>query len=210
MINANYFNYDIGGHPKGHLIDILGVYFAIFSPFVFIYFIYVLIKSFKKPSLLWFISTWGLLFSILLSFRQKIKIDDFAPYVIVAIVFMVAVFFSDYRVRLKIFRTSYKFMFSLLFGSLILFDVFILSSKLLNIKIINQFKFSKEVSLFLKSKNIDEINCNSKNFCRKLYFYGIHKGDKYFLNFDKNRQKVSISHNQKEIFNFYVSKLNKK
>ena len=67
-INANYFNYDIKGHPKGHFVDVVLVYFAIFSPFVFTYFIYSLIKVLKKPTLLWFISSWGLLFSFLFSF----------------------------------------------------------------------------------------------------------------------------------------------
>ena len=210
MINANYFNYDITGHPKGHLIDILGIYFAIFSPFVFLYFLYALLKTFRKPTLLWFISSWGLIFSILLSFRQKIKIDDYAPYVIVAIVFMIAIFLNDYRVRLKIFRKPYKFLFSFLFISLIMFDIFILSSKyFLDIKILEQFKYSKEIALFLKSKKIDKISCNNKKICKKLYFYGLEKGDKYLLNYNKTTKKVSISHNNKTLYSFYVSKINK-
>jgi len=209
MINANYFNYDIKGHPRGHFIDLLGIYFAIFSPFVFIYFIYSLFKTFKKPTLLWFISSWGLLFSIILSFRQRIKIDDYAPFVIVAVVFMVSTFFSDYRVRLKIFRKAYRVLFSFLFLSLVLFDIVLFSLKFLDLKIINQFKYSKEIAVYLKNKNINEIYCKNNKFCKKLYFYGLEKGDKFYIFFDKTSKKVSISHNHKKIYENYVSKLNK-
>ena len=211
MINANYFNYDIGGHPKGHFVDIFLIYSAIFSPFVFIYFLYSLIKIFKTPTLLWFISSWGLLFSLLLSFRQKIKIDDFAPFVIVAIVFMITIFLSDYRVRLKIFRPIYQKLFIFLFLTLILFDTFILTAPyFIDKKIITQFKYSYEIYKILKSNNVDYLHCNNKILCNKLYFYGLNKGNKYFLCFDKNSKKVSILHNNKLLYNFYVSKLNKK
>ena len=210
-INANYFNYDIQGHPKGHFIDIILVYSAIFSPFVFFYFIHSLIRISKKPTLLWFISTSALLFSILLSFRQKIKIDDFAPFVIVSVIFMVAVFLNGYRVRLKIFRPSYRNLFIFLFSTLILFDFILLTTPyFFNNKIFTQFRYSKNIATILKNKNINYIRCNDTTLCKKLYFYGLKKGDKYFVYFDKNSKKVSILHNNKKIYNFYVSKLNKK
>jgi len=210
-INANYFNYDIKGYPKGHFVDIVLVYFAIFSPFVFIYFLYSLVKTFKKPTLLWFISSWGLLFSFLLSFRQKIKIDDYAPFVIVAIVFMVATFLHGYRVRLKIFRPMYRLLFGFLLTSLVLFDIILLASPyFLNKKIVTQFRYSYKISQKLKQNNINYIYCNDEKFCKKLYFYGLQKGDKFYLKFDEKQKKVSISHNNKKILDFYVSKLNKK
>ena len=210
MINANYFHYEIGGHPRGHFVDIFLIYSAIFSPFVFIYFLYSIIKFFKTPTLLWFISGWGLLFSILLSFRQKIKIDDFAPFVIIAVVFMITIFFKDYRIRLKIFRLKFKFLFFFLFTSLVIFDIFMMYSPyFLNHKIFRQFRDSYSVFLFLKEHNLNYIKCNNKKLCKKLYFYGIKKGDNYFISFDKSLKKVSISHNSKKIYDFYVSKLNK-
>ena len=210
-INANYFNYEIGGHPRGHFLDVISIYFAIFSPFVFIYFLYSLIKMFKIPNLLWFISSWGLLFSLLLSFRQKIKIDDFAPYVIVSVVFMISIFIKEYRVRLKIFRPFYRNLFVFLFSSLILFDFILLSTPyFFNNKIFTQFRYSKNIVTILKNNNINYIRCNNTTLCKKLYFYGIKKGNKYFLCFDKNSKKVSILHNNKLLYNFYVSKVNKK
>jgi len=210
MINANYFNYDINGHPQGHFIDILLIYFAIFSPFVFIYFVYTLIKIAKKPNLLWFISIFSLLLSFLLSFRQKIKIDDFAPFVIISVIFMVSVFLNGYRVRLKRFRTNYRNLFLFLLTSLILFDVILLSSPyIFNKKVFNQFRYSKQLAQYLINKKINSISCKNNILCEKLYFYGLKKGNKYYINFDKNTQKVSISHNNQVLYNFYVSKLNK-
>ena len=211
MINANYFNYKIGGHPQGYFVDVLLIYFSIFSPFIFFYFIYSLLKLLKTPNLLWFISIWGLIFSILLSFRQRILIENFAPFVIISIIFMIKIFLKEYRIRLKLFRQPYKILFIFLLFNLLFFDILILSSKLFfNKKIVSQFNYSKQVADRLKLNSIDKIQCNNKIFCEKLYFYGIKKGKRFFVYYDKNRQKVSISHNQKEIFQFYVSNLNKK
>ena len=211
MINANYFQYDINGKPTGHFLDIILVYFSIFSPFIFIYFIYSLIKILKNPTLLWFISTSGLLFSFLLSFRQRIKIDDFAPFVIVAVVFMISIFMHEYRLRLRYFRPFYRKIGYFLLLSVVLFDILILSSKYyLDKNIVTQFNYSYKISQKLKQKNINYIECKDKLFCQKLYFYGLKKGDKYLLEFDKTQKKVSISHNHKKIDEFYVSKLNKK
>ena len=210
-INANYFNYSIDGHPTGHFIDIILIYFAIFSPLVFIYFLYSLIRVIKYPTILWFISSWGLVFSFLLSFRQKIKIDDYAPFVIVSVIFMVSIFLNGYRVRLKAFRPTYRLLFVSLLSSLILFDVFILYSPfIIHKKIVEQFRYSYDISVYLKNHNIDDIQCNNKVFCNKLYFYGIQKGKEYYIYWDKKNKKVSISHNNKKILDFYVSKLNKK
>jgi len=211
MLNANYFNYDINGHPEAHFLNLLIVYFSIFSPFVFVYFLYSILKTFKTPNLLWFISSFSLFFSILLSFRQKIKIDDYAPFVIISIIFMIKVFLNDYRVRLKIFRKPFKILFIFLFGSLISFDVLLFSSKyFLHKQIVTQFNYSKEIATFLKEHNITEIQCSDKIFCKKLYFYGIKNGNKYYLIFDKKREKVSILHNKVKLYEEYVSKLYKK
>ncbi len=195
MLNANYFDYKISGLPRGYFVDVLFVYFAIFSPFVFIYFIYTLLKRAKNPTILWFISVFALFFSILLSFRQRIKIDDYAPFVVISVVFMSAVFLSDYRVRLKIFRKNYRILFVVLFSSLIVFDILmLLGPYFFTNKIFTQFRHSRHVALFLKKHKINYVYCNNKDFCNKLYFYGIKKGNKYYIKYNKTTQKVSISH----------------
>jgi 4-amino-4-deoxy-L-arabinose transferase-like glycosyltransferase len=211
MINANYFHYDINGHPQGHFLNLFLVYLAIFSPFVFVYFLYAILKTFKKPNLLWFISTFSLLFSIILSFRQKIKIDDYAPFVIISVIFMIKVFLSDYRIRLKIFRKPFKILFVFLFLSLMFFDLCLLASKyFINKEIFYQFNYSQKIVQFLKEKNINYIYCNNQTFCKKLYFYGLSKGMIYYINFDEKSKKVSILHNKTKLYDKSVSKLYKK
>jgi len=211
MINANYFHYDINGHPYGHFINLLLVYLAIFSPFVFIYFLYAILKSLKKPTLLWFISSFALFFSIILSFRQRIRIDDYAPFVIVSLIFMIKIFFNDYKIRLKMFRRPFQILFIFLFSTLLIFDIALLTTKFyLNKRIVTQFNNSKSIAKFLFDKKINYIYCNNDIFCQKLYFYGLQKGDKYYIKLDKKSKKVSILHNETKLLDEYVSKLNKK
>ncbi|MEO1923136.1 MAG: hypothetical protein ABGX25_01305, partial [Nautiliaceae bacterium] len=123
-VNANFFDYRITGKPRGYFLDVLGTYILIFSPFVFIYFLYTLYKGFFfKKDIIFFISVFSFLLSILLSFRQRIKIDDFAPYVLPYVIFMVKIFLSSYRVRLPVFRKWYRILFIFLFATIIIFDI---------------------------------------------------------------------------------------
>lgn len=94
-VNANYFEYKIHGKPKGYFMDLFGTYFLIFSPLVFVYFLYALYKNlFYKKDLIYFISATAFFLSLILSFRQRIKIDDYAPYTLAFILNMVDVFLN--------------------------------------------------------------------------------------------------------------------
>ena len=124
---------------------------------------------------------------------------------------MVAVFLKGYRIRLKLFRPKYRNLFLFLFSTLIFFDIVLLTSPyIFSNKIFSQFRYSKQIATYLKQNNINNLKCKDKVLCEKLYFYGLKRGNQYLLEFDKNTKKVSISHNGKKIYNFYVSKLNKK
>lgn len=100
----------IGGRPSGHFLEIFGLYATLFSPFVFLYFFYALYRILLKgkKNLLWYISFSALVFSLLLSIRQKIHITDFAPYVMIAVPLMVSVLNQSMRVRLPQFQKPYK------------------------------------------------------------------------------------------------------
>jgi len=113
---------EIGGRPSGHFIEIFGLYAAVFSPLVFLYFFYTMYRILlrEKKTLLWYISFTALAFSLLLSIRQRINISDFAPYVTIAIVLMLDVFNHSLRVRLPQFQTPYNLAFKVIMGSLIL------------------------------------------------------------------------------------------
>ncbi len=112
----------IGGRPSGHFLEIFGLYAAVFSPLVFLYFFYTMYRILlrEKKTLLWYISFTALAFSLLLSIRQRINISDFAPYVTIAIVLMLDVFNHSLRVRLPQFQKRYNLAFKIIMGSLVL------------------------------------------------------------------------------------------
>jgi hypothetical protein len=209
-LSANYFEYSIGGKPKGYFLDVFGTYILIFSPLVFVYFLYSLYKGFfYKKDIIFFISSTAFILSILFSFRQRIKIDDYAPFVLPYVLYMVKIFLTSYRVRLPIFRRGYKFLFIVLFSSLILFDIMLFLNKYTPARDLTQsFYFIKPLSRVLKKHHINNISCNNHYICRALLFYNVSKGNKYDLIYSKRKKIVSIFHKNKKILEIDVSKLN--
>jgi len=209
-LNANYFNYAIKGKPKGYFLDIFGTYFLIFSPFVFLYFLYSIYKGVldKKKDIVFFIAFFAFIISTILSFRQRIKIDDYAPFTLIFIIYMVKYFLNSFRVRLPKFRTMYKFIFGFLFGSLILFDLVLFFNSYTPAKnLTNSYYFIKPLVKILKEHKINYIKSNNKYLQTALNFYGINSGDKYILIYKKNK-KVSIFHKNRKLLEIDVSKLN--
>lgn len=209
-VNANFFNYKIYGKPKGFFLDVLGTYFLIFSPLVFLYFLYTIYKGFfHKKDILFFIGAFSFLISLLLSFRQRIKIDDFAPFVLPYVIYMIKIFLNSYKVRLPRFRRKYKILFIVLFGSMLFFDILVFLNRYTPAKNLSgSFYFIKPLAKILKQNHINKISCKNKFLCESLYFYGIHKGKKYFLIYQKHIKKVSIFHKNRKILEINVSKLN--
>jgi hypothetical protein len=115
VLNTYIYGLPVQGFPSGHFLDTLGVYSAIFTPIIFIYLVYTLYRRFLSKELdkLWYISSTALLISLILSFRQRIDIEVFAPYLIVALVLAAQTFASSYKVRLREHRKGYKLIFVL-------------------------------------------------------------------------------------------------
>jgi len=109
LVASVYSSYPIDGIPRGHLLQLFGIYGAALSPLLFIFIIYSLYRVGVKgkKTLLWFISTTLFVVSILLSIRQKIKVTDFAPYIVIAVPIMVLVYKNSISIRLKQFRKMY-------------------------------------------------------------------------------------------------------
>jgi len=112
----------IGGRPEGEFLQLFGLYMALFSPLVFLYFFYSLYRIWlrEEKDILWYISSIAFVFSILLSLRQQVDMTDFAPYVIVSVVLMLVTSRKSVYVRLPQFQSSYRLGFNLLFGSLLI------------------------------------------------------------------------------------------
>jgi hypothetical protein len=216
-ISMYMYGFNDGGKPKGYFIDTLGLYAAIFSPFLFLYYIYALYRILIKEekNLLWYISFVAFIFSLLLSFRQRVQLEDFAPFVTLAIPLMVGVFFNSYRVRLPKFRKWHKSVaiFVLLFLVLNILLTFVnkpLYPLFINPKRHFAYKnqIVKELANKLKSKNINQINIVNTRLANRLKFYGItNGGDKILVqnSYDaKKTDMIKISYYGTIVAKFYI------
>jgi len=164
----------------------------------------------------WYISVTALVFSLLFSFRQRIHIEDFAPYVVVTLPIIIKYFLHTLRVRLPQFRRRhYNWAYLSLF--LLFISVFIiLFNKPLYLFIEKpqshfayKYHFAYEISEKLKEKNINYITTNYK-LENRLNFYGIKSGKKYLLTLNEANPyflKIPIEMLNKKVLNVYVLKL---
>lgn len=101
---------EIGGRPSGYFADLFGLYAALFSPLLFIYFFYTMYRILlrEEKNILWYISSIALLASLVLSVRQRIIVTDFAPYVVISVVLMLDTYYKSLRIRLPEYRGWYR------------------------------------------------------------------------------------------------------
>jgi len=211
------YGFDTGGKPKGYFLDTLGIYAAVFSLFLFLYLIYVLYRILIKEekNLLWYISFSALFISLILSLRQRLLLEDFAPFVVISIPLIVKVFFNSYRVRLPMHRKYHNIAFSVVF--IFLFVNLIVSYfnkplyyiiKESNKHIAYKYHIAKDLATILKEKNIKNINVNDKKLELRLKFYGIKDGGTYKLSRENfktsNFEKIDIKYFGKVIESFYI------
>jgi hypothetical protein len=214
------YGIDTHGSPKGYFIDSIGIYAAIFSPIIFIYLVYVLYRRYltKDLDILWFIATVALVFSLLLSFRQRITIEYFAPYLILALPLVAQTFEHSYRVRLDLFRKKYRWVFIISLALLFVNSSVMFFNKYLY-QIIKEPKkhfsynmhIAKELSKELKSRDIYCVNTDKK-MQKRLEFYGVTKCNNLILrenslNFTKT-DDVTISYINRVVYNASVTNLN--
>ncbi len=222
LASVYIYGFEAHGTPSGHFLDAIGVYAAIFTPIVFVYLFYSLYRRYltDKVDLEWYIVSTALLISLILSFRQRVSIEYFAPYLMLGLPLAAQTFVSSYRVRLKMFRTGYKTIFVVSFILLALNTVVVLFNKELYLLIENPKKHfaydmhvAKELAQQLKLKDINCVKTDRKNQIR-LKFYGISTCEEYVLvnkHFLKNIDSdVTISYKNVVLYSANVTKLNNK
>jgi hypothetical protein len=220
-ISYYFYGFDFGKEAKGYFLDIFSIYAAVFSPLVFLFFIYSLYWQFVKANtrlpLLWFISAVTFLIAIILSLRQNIRIEDFAPYAVIFVPYMVYSFFNSYRIRLPEFRKTHKTVFTLVMVTLILNTVITFFNKPLYLLMDNPKKhfayeqhFTKELVDILRSKKIDAVRCVDPSLQNKLRFYGIGYGEGYTLlknePADRRYERIDLEVLGKVIETYYLIK----
>ena len=89
-LNMYVYGLEIGGRPSGYFLDSNGYLLLIFSPLLYLYFLYTLYRYFnaKIKPLMWYIASVSLGFIWLLSLRQRVQMETFAPLLIVGIPLM--------------------------------------------------------------------------------------------------------------------------
>ena len=220
FISVFSFGIDAHGTPNGHFLDSLALYAAIFSPIVFLYVIFVLYRRYlsKQIDIIWFVSTVTFIISLLLSFRQIIPIEHFAPYLILALPLATQTFVSSYRVRLKMFRQKYKLIFTISFILLLINVLTVIFNKDIYRFIENpkkhfvyKYHVAKELAQLLKKRSINCVNTDYK-MQQRLSFYGVTKCDKYKLKElkkrDNNLSNVTISYINQPVYFANVTKIN--
>jgi hypothetical protein len=222
LIFLSYYMYgfDFGGTPKGYVLDKLGIYMALFSPIIFLYMLYSMYRYvvLKKVDILWYVSIIPFMISLILSSRQDIELQNFAPYMLLSLPIAMRMFFHSYRVRLKTFRYKYTVAFILAFIILIINILAVYLNDKLYIYLDDPKKhfayrshIAKELSYELKKLNIDCVNAQDNHLQQRLRFYGISKCNSYYLSKDseKDSKNVTISYANKVVYKAHVSKVHK-
>ena len=220
IVSLLIYGVETSGGPKGHFLDAIGLYSAIFTPIIFIYIFYILYRRFlsKDMDIMWFISAIPLLISLLLSFRQNIYIEDFAPYLIVALPLAAQTFYSSYRVRLKMFRSGYKTIFTVSAVFLLVNFIVVLFNRELYLLIDDPSKhfarkmhIAKELSQELKNRNIMCVNMQT-SMAQRLKFYGIDSCRQNLINEvnlnNNKKNSVTISYKYRPIYQATVTNVN--
>lgn len=157
----------------------------------------------------WYISMTALFLSLLFSLRQKIAIEDFAPFVVIAIPIMLKLFLHSLRVRLREFRKYHYIFSSFVFGILVVNLTLFIFNKYLYLILDNpkkhfayKYHIAKELAEELKKRNINYIHSYDKQLQLRLKFYGIEKGIDYFItpNYEQSKYPlIDISYHGKSV-----------
>ncbi len=210
---------EVSGIPSGHFLDTLGVYAAIFSPIVFIYIFYILYRVYinGQRDVSWYLAFTALVISLMLSFRQRIEVQIFAPYVMLILPLAVQTFFHSYRVRLKEFRGRYRILFVISFVLLLLNTLVVLFNKEVYAYIdipkkhfAYKMHVAKELAAELHQLHITCILAENEKMQARLRFYGIEKCEKLLLTNEqplKNiEHNVTIRYKNRTVYHAYVTK----
>jgi 4-amino-4-deoxy-L-arabinose transferase-like glycosyltransferase len=221
IVSILIYGFDTSGKPKGYLLDTFAIYSSVFSPLIFIFFIYTIYRiGIKKEqkSLIWYISVTAILISFLLSFRQRINIEDFAPYVVVSLPLVLKTFLHSYRIRLPEFRKKHNISIALvllmlfinIFLTIVNKPLYLILDKA-NKHFVYKYHFVKELAKQLEANGINDITTINKELLLRLKFYNINEGNKYLILMSKPNEvykEIKINYYGKDVITYYVVKLN--
>ncbi len=214
------YGFNTGGLPENRFLDTIGLYAAVLSPFVFIYMVYVLYRRYvtKRTDIIWSIAASVFLLSIALSFRQRIGIEVFAPYLMAALPLGMQTFYRSYRIRLRPFRKRYRFLFTLA----VVFLVINATAVFLNKAAYPYLKepthyfaykahVAKELAEALKAQGLRCVELDDERMQLRLRFYGVERCAEAFVGTRAvaNATTVTIRYFGAPVAIYYVTKIPK-
>jgi hypothetical protein len=185
-ISCALHGFEFGGRPRGYFLDIFGLYGAILSPLVLCYFLYslywYLFKNAEKLPSLWFVSFAPFALSIVLSMRQNLPLEEYAPFVAISTPLMVRAYMNSWRIRLPQFRKTHIAIGAVIITSLLALAALTFFNKPLYLISNKHFAyhhhFARDLAQRLKNRGIYAVDCDSNSLAIRLRFYGIEsKGD---------------------------------
>lgn len=208
-INMYRFTLPIGGIPDGHFLDTLGLFALLYSPLVFIYYIYTLYRGVikKEDNLMLYVGITSILFSLLLSLRQGIDFFSFLPLSAVGIPIMIKDCLHNIRLRLSPFRAAYIRRFYIILAPLVFEALLLFGNKFLFFlnpqkHFLSGFYFAKELSLLLKKSNIYSLKTHQK-LQNQLRFYGISSSQTPML-YETHNGKIQIFYFDKKVKSYNI------
>lgn len=214
-LNMNLFDFDIGGRPQGHFLDILGEIAMLFSPPLFIYYNYTLYWAITKhqDNLMTYIAVVSLVFALLLSIRQNIDTQILIPMSVVGLPILTKSFFNDMRIRLPRFRAHYKMRFFVVFIVLFVESFGLFANKFsyfFSVKdnfAINYY-LAKEISEAIKKSGIKAIRPKDEKLALRLSFYGISDSKDFRLIkiLNGKRGDISVSYMGRNLRSYNIVK----
>lgn len=179
LINMYCFTLPIGGSPTGHFLDTIGLLALLYSPLLFVFYIFTLYQGIikKENNLMLYIAVTSILFSLLLSLRQSIDVLSFLPLSAVGVPIMMKDFLHNIRLRLPQFRKKYLNRFYIILIPFILEALILFGNKFLFFTepkkhFLSHFYFAKELAQLLKNQEITSLN-TAPSLQLRLKFYGI-------------------------------------
>ncbi len=217
-LSMSFYGFEIGGRPRGYFADTFGIYASIFSPLLFLYFFYAIYRFGIKyeRDMYWYLASTALVLSFVFSLRQKVYIEDFAPFVVVAIPVMVKLIMHSIRVRLKEHQLNYRLLgYVLLFSLVVNFGMFVFN-KFLYLLLDNpkkhfayDYHIAKELAFKLKLMGIQNIQVEDNSLQTRLQFYGIKSNGQYKLlktNFKDKKYDIKIEYFGKTVAKYDIKK----
>ncbi len=203
------------GVPVNHFTHTFGVTSLIFSPMIFVYYLYTLVRvgARGEKDLIWTLSSVAFIFMTLLSIRQWVKVEYFAPYLIILLPLMIKQFMHTYRIRIRALRRNYKILFVMAVLFLLANSLTVYLNKYLYYFLdkpqehfLYKHYIAKELADQLKKRGYEKLNITDRRMRLRLKFYGI-EHDLLAPVLRKNSCKnVTISYSNIKITSFCVTK----